>query len=130
MGISSLIYLDATSQIAEPKNNVQNRIDSFYEFPTKNVNKTAVGLGATEASENEHILCLGNHKKPPTWDEVIESCLEHKIYEQRTTDMKRHGVMYSQRTDSDSSNGNFFKIFFSTRGKSLLESWGNTCIPN
>ena len=110
-------------QIVEPKNNAQNRIDSFYEFPTRNVNKTAVALGTTETSKNEPILCLVNPKKPPSWDEVIEGCLEHKIYEQRTTDNKRHGVMYSQRSDSDSSNGKFFRIF-----PSPLISYNIQCI--
>ena len=81
----------------------QDRVDSFYEFPTvsKNANKTLVPKKC-----KTKVTCLVNDRKPPTWDEVSESCLEHDIYEKRTTEVKIHGVTYSQRYDAETSNGN------------------------
>ena len=85
----------------------QDRVDSFYEFPTvsKNANKTLV----PKKCKNK-VICLVNHRKPPTWDEVSESCLEHDIYEKRTTEVKIHGVTYSQRYDAETSNGNLLEF--------------------
>ena len=93
--------------VEKSSSNLEDRVDSFYEFPTAvNVNKTTGILPPAPGTVKIKPICLVNTKKPPSWNEVYGSCLEHDIYEKRTTDVKAYGVAFSQRNDADASSGN------------------------
>lgn len=93
--------------LEKSSSNLEERVDSFYEFPTAvnvNVNKTTAILPTAPGTVKIKPICLVNTKKPPSWNEVYGSCLEHDIYEKRTTDVKAYGVAFSQRNDADASS--------------------------
>ena len=95
--------------LEKSSSNLEERVDSFYEFPTAvnvNVNKTTAILPTAPGTVKIKPICLVNTKKPPSWNEVYGSCLEHDIYEKRTTDVKAYGVAFSQRNDAVASSGN------------------------
>ena len=82
-------------------------VNSFYEYPIlpPDPSKTISCLDATKVSAGS-LVCLRNQNKSPSWDQVLTSCHNPYLCNQRTTELKSHSVIFSQKSDAEASNGN------------------------
>ncbi len=90
------------SPIPNPDLNDQAR--SFYDFSSV---QAGVGVSTIchkpQAKTKKSCRATGL-VRPPSWDEVTRTCLEHEIFKQRTQELKSHGVSYSKKADADASS--------------------------